>query len=217
MADEPADAADGRLDPAALGGLSSQPNNTLWLVAHGDPVTQGSMRAVAAGVALHNKSKELHAWRNTITVEALRACTTAWEQVGCPVQLDAIFTVKRPKTISNKRGVISGGGRRIPPAVKPDVDKLLRAVQDALSPHQKRDGQRFRILDEDSRIIGGSQYKTYPRPFHTHPWALDRPGVVIRLSPIGTCDPAPTSTLACPGELPEEATTLHNRALARAS
>lgn len=200
---------------AALGGLSALPSHTLWLVIHGKPVTQGSMRAVAAGVIKHDKSAALHAWRDSITTEALRACGEDWATVSCPVQLDVVFTVPQPKRLINRFGVSGDGPVPVPAAAKPDVDKLLRAVQDSLSPRESPGRRRFRLIEDDSRIIGGSQFKTYPAPGHTHPWALDRPGAVIRVSPVGLSAAAPSASLAPEGGLPAEAAELHQKAATR--
>lgn len=208
----PSAGGQGSIDAAALGGLSTLPDHTLWLVVHGKPVTQGSMKAVAAGVVIHAKSKALHAWRDAITVEALRACGTDWATVTCPIQLDVVFTLPKPQRLTNRFGVTGGPGDPVPAAAKPDVDKLLRAVQDALSPRESGGRQRFKLVEDDSRIIGGSQYKTYPAPHHTHPWALDRPGAVIRVTPVGVPHPTPSAALTVDGELPEQAVQLHQQA-----
>lgn len=195
-----------------MGGLSTLEGNTLWLVVHGTPVTQGSMSAVATGVVRHHNSAKLKAWRDQITTEALREYGSSFTQITCPVQLDVVFTVPRPKTLRDTKGVV---GAFVPPATKPDIDKLTRAVQDALSPREVKGQRRFKLLDEDSRIIGGSHYKTYPRPGHVHPWALNRPGVVIRLSPVGTSQPAPGLVLGEAGELPDKALNLAVKAQRR--
>jgi Holliday junction resolvase RusA-like endonuclease len=206
-----------RIPDAALGGLSTLPEQTLWLVVHGKPKTQGSMRALAAGVVAHADSKALHAWRDAITREALRATGSTWRTVACPVQLDVVFTLPMSKTLAKKHGLSTDGDVAQPVTAdhKPDVDKLLRAVQDALSPREKKGERRFHLIDDDSRIVGGSQYKTYPTPYNTHPWALDRPGAVIRVTPVGVAHPTPSVGLSAGGAQPPAVASLHQAACRR--
>lgn len=209
----------------ALAELSRFKDLTLWIVAAGKPVTQGSMKAVAAGVMKHSKSKELHEWRNTLTKEALRLTEGKWQALNIPVRLDVVLTVPKPKSVPRWSPLVSDEGTpRIPPMTPPDVDKLLRAVQDALSPRDdkkkyeevKTRDRRFKLLTDDSRIIDSSARKTYPSPQHTHPWALPFPGAVIRISPLGQDVPAlPTSTLDMPGELPPQAAEMMHQLRSR--
>lgn len=208
------------------GGLLTYPDRTLWIVAAGNPITQGSMRAVAAGVIKHDKGPELRQWRNTITREALRLVGDGWTAVNGPVRLQVALTVPWPsKPIG---GVIvprtAGEIPRMPPIQVPDVDKLLRAVQDALSPRDdKKSGEseklrdrRFKLLTDDSRIVDSRAVKTYPAPEHTHPWALPWPGAVIRVVPLDVhTDPFPESTLSNPGVLPPAAQALCDQVTAR--
>lgn len=82
----------------------------------------------------------------------------------------------------------------VAPVGKPDADKLLRAIQDALSPRLRKGeraaadvGQahmsRFRLLDDDSYAVDTRAVESFPTPGEVHPWALPEPGVVIRVSP----------------------------------
>lgn len=210
----PTDITPTRIRPSALGELAHQDDHCLWIVAAGKPVTQGSMKAVG-GVVKHSAGPELHEWRNTITREALRAVAGRWEELNIPVRLDVVLTVPNPKTVPAWSPMETEEGfPRIPPMVPPDVDKLLRAVQDALSPQDNRKkgeeaktrDRRFRLLVDDARIVDSNARKTYPRPRHTHAWALDYPGAVIRVTPLGSPVAAlPPSTLSLPGDFPSPA------------
>ena len=207
------DPANGQLSAAAKGGLSRLPDETLWLMVKGTPVTQGSMRAIAAGVMKHEKSVELKGWRDSISQALLMRCGSDWTRVTAPVRLDAVFTLQA--TPSAKKP-----GHRIFPAVsgRSDNDKLLRAVQDALSP-KLRKGEastarttpsrllsRFQLLADDSYVVDSHPVKTYPRPWHTHSWALEVPGVVIRICPVDSDTPAlPLCSITDPGTFPAEA------------
>jgi Holliday junction resolvase RusA-like endonuclease len=135
-------------------------------------VTQGSVDVPAPGVVKY--SRELRDWRRQINTAAQKACGTNWEPANCPLLMSAVFTLPRPKSAPKTRAVHA--------ATKPDIDKLIRAVQDALSPADKK---AFRVYTEDSRIVGYDigPYKTYPAPLGTHDWALPEPGVTIAVTP----------------------------------
>lgn len=184
---------DGRASGDLVGGLAGLPSQTLWVVVFGDPVTQGSMRALAGGVVAHEKAQELKRWRRALTQEAARRCGPGWHVVQAAVQLEAVFTVRRPAGAPKARTF---------PAVKPDSDKLLRAAQDSLAPRSAVDG---RVLADDSRIVDARAVKTYPSPAHTHPWALPKPGVVLRLTVAGGgVQPTPSGVLTDPGMPPHQ-------------
>ena len=82
----------------------------------GVPVPQGSMR-VFNGHIVHNKAKELMAWRGMI-VEAAQNLTPH----NGPISITMHFRVRRPKTV-----------KRDMPTVAPDLDKYVRNVGDALT------------------------------------------------------------------------------------
>jgi Holliday junction resolvase RusA-like endonuclease len=116
------------------------------LFVPGIPIPQGSkvpgvtklgipyVRDVRAGA--------LKAWRHKIACEA-----DIGQTYDCPVELDLWFYLPRPKR--PKFNV---------PAVKPDFDKLTRAVCDALT-----DGG---LLADDSRIVEAHQHKRYASAWH---------------------------------------------------
>ncbi|WP_137726345.1 hypothetical protein [Prescottella subtropica] len=218
--------SESRVRDSHRGGLLHQPDHTMWLVAAGKPVTQGSMRAVAVGVIRHENGAQLHAWRDTITREALRVGGVDWASIDGPVRLSVALTVPAP-TRPNASAVETVDGRgtpRVAPMTTPDVDKLLRAVQDALSPRDNRKSgesvktrdRRFKLLTDDARIVDSAAVKTYPAPAHTHPWALPWPGAVIRISSLDVdTDPFPNSTLRQPAQFPAAAVGLRDAVGAR--
>ena len=157
----------------ALGGLAALPGFVLDLRVLGTAVTQGSMEALAPGVVRHGSkehARKLTVWRESITAEARARCGPGWVAANCPVRLDLVFTLARPKRLA----------AGMPPATRPDLDKLVRAVCDALSPVEG-----FKVLAEDSRIVGFGEgpEKTYAPPWHTHDLALPDPGVLVRVYP----------------------------------
>jgi crossover junction endodeoxyribonuclease RusA len=97
----------------------------------GQPVPQGSMKVIN-GHVIHAKGSELANWRSMI---ALRAREAGARPHNEPVEIDMIFTMVRPKTVS-----------RLEPTVPPDLDKLVRAVLDGLTAIAYRDdGQVVRL------------------------------------------------------------------------
>ena len=207
----------GTVAPDFRGGLDATTGGVFWLVAHGVPVTQGSMVAVAAGKIRRDNGPELVAWRDEITRRARLQAGSGWTPINGPVQVAACLTVPWPARMpfSGFCEAIDAVGdtpARLAPMGTPDGDKLLRAVQDALSP---RGANRFHLLEDDARVIDSQVSKTFPAPEHTHPWALDTPGLVLRVSILGAdVAPMPGSSLSDPGGLPDPALRLH-RSLAR--
>lgn len=157
-----------------LGSLATVPNRVVQLVVTGLPVPQGSVSAPTGGVIRRSDGPKLNAWRNRITAEAFRVCSPQWVAANTGVRVDVVFTVPRPKSAPASTAVPADGYR--------DWDKLTRAVGDALAPSS---ADQFHVLASDMRIVGSliGPEKTHPRPLHTHPLALDEPGVVIRIRP----------------------------------
>lgn len=117
----------------------------------GEPITEGSTRAFASGqrvVVTHDRGPELAAWRSRVKRAAQEAAREAgWEpRYDGPVVVDAVFMLRRPKSAK----------KRLMPHVKPDLDKLIRAVGDALAPY-KQPG----VLRDDSRIVEWHSSKQY--------------------------------------------------------
>lgn len=101
---------------------------TLTFFVPGNPAPQGSKSHVGKGVMVES-SKALKPWRESIRWAAMHAerigTTGPLVQLSGPVMVVLEFVMKRPASTPK---------RRTPPAVKrPDVDKLARAVLDALS------------------------------------------------------------------------------------
>lgn len=172
-----------------VGTLTVLPDQELVLVVRGQPQSQGSMKAIASGVMRHSNPKVI-AWRDAITREALLACGIDWQPADAPVTVNATFTVPTPTSARKRLPTLSRGYR--------DLDKLQRGVGDALCPS---DTTRFRVYASDMLIDNWHAARTHPRPLHTHPDALDEPGVVIRIRPT----PDPNDLLPLP-DLPTTTT-----------
>lgn len=106
--------------------------STWSLFVPGVPAPQGSKRHVGRGIMVES-SKEVGPWRERIALAA--------HQQGCPlvggaVELELDFVMPRPKSAPKSR---------TPDAVKrPDIDKLARAVLDALTGV---------VLADDSQVV----------------------------------------------------------------
>lgn len=90
----------------------------------GDPVAQGSMKHVGHGRIIHSNDKALRAWRERIAHVARSEGVTMQESPN-GFRVNLVFILRRPKSVSVKK--------RPYPTKKPDVDKLTRAVLDALT------------------------------------------------------------------------------------
>lgn len=135
------------------------------IVVYGQPAPQGSKRFV--GLAKHSgrgimieSSKAVKPWREAVKFAAMEA------RAGAPPLDEAlvvrmIFTVPKPKSASKTRTTY--------PAKKPDVSKLQRSTEDALT-----DAGVWR---DDALVVEYERAaKVYP---NEDPEALDTPGAVI--------------------------------------
>lgn len=134
----------------------------------GNPVPQGSMRAfvVNGRAVLTSSSKNLKEWRNLIAYQANSYLTetmgwgsTSTRLVGFfsyaePVKVAAKFYFVRPKSHLKKSGGLTKSAPRSKHS-KPDVDKLARAVLDALT------GVFF---EDDSQVVFLTVEKLYADP-----------------------------------------------------
>lgn len=122
----------------------------------GLPIQQGSKKAfVVGGKArmVEAKDKELQPWRAAVKAAAEAADLRLDEET--PARVDLLFYLPRPKSV-----------KREFPITAADLDKLTRAINDALT--------KSRIIHDDSRIVTSTQKKRY---------ADNRPiGVLIRVS-----------------------------------
>lgn len=108
----------------------------VWIA--GLPAPQGSKRHVGAGRMIESNEATLRPWRSTIAFEAIRALE-AFDPLGYPSRGPVRVTLgfSFPHTAAHYR---TGKGADLlkpsAPAVKatrPDIDKLVRAVLDALT------------------------------------------------------------------------------------
>lgn len=140
---------------------------------YGLPVTQGSKRVVRAGgkrdgrpLVVEDRRPDLLAWRGGVEVHARQARYACnWPIASGPVAVRLGFVLPRRPSV-----------RRPVPSVKPDLDKLVRGVLDALTGAGVwgDDGQ---VVD----LVAGKRYETV---------AL-RPGVAVTVREwVDGCDEA---------------------------
>lgn len=108
----------------------------------GQPVPQGSMKFVRPGVMIHSRSQDLALWRADI---ARNAELFGFKPIASAVKVELDFVMSRPK--SSKRAF---------PSVKPDLDKLIRAVLDGLTGVAFKDDSQV-ILIQSSKTYGENQ------------------------------------------------------------
>jgi len=108
----------------------------------GRPVPQGSMKFIRPGVMIHSRSQDLALWRADI---ARNAELFGFKPIANAVKVELDFIMIRPKS-----------AKRVFPSVKPDLDKLIRAVLDGLTGVAYEDDSQV-ILIQSSKTYGEKQ------------------------------------------------------------
>ncbi|GAB3224255.1 hypothetical protein GCM10027447_12690 [Glycomyces halotolerans] len=147
---------------------------------YGLPAAQGSKRYVghrrgADGrerAVLIEQSKRVKPWRKAVADAAVLARPV--ELLDGPLVADMVFTFARPRShfgTGRNAGVLKASAP-LAPAVAPDLSKLARSTEDALT-----DAGVWR---DDSRVVAyGRLEKVYAGA--DDPDALDEPGAIIRV------------------------------------
>ena len=138
----------------------------------GIPQTQGSMRSMRSNttgrvVTLHAKSNALKAWRHAVGFEAKKAMEGGFAAPG-PIAIAVDFYLPKPKRC-----------KRLLPHVKPDLDKLVRAIGDALAQV---------IYVDDGQIVELFARKLYGSPPRAE-IMVDRKPVAIAKDQVHTTHP----------------------------
>jgi crossover junction endodeoxyribonuclease RusA len=136
-------------------------------VTRGVPVAQGSksFKGVSRSgrAILVESAKGLKPWRELVNRQMQAAAAAVdvppggWPLLG-PLAVQLVFTMPKPQAAPKRR--------RTWPIVKPDIDKLARAVLDA--------GTGV-LWHDDSHVVQLDVVKAYPAE---HPYALPVPGLV---------------------------------------
>lgn len=109
----------------------------------GVPAPQGSKRAFVVGkrAVVTEDSKRSAPWRDSVAAAGLAAMDGAAAFDG-PLRVAIVFRMPRPRSV-----------KRAYPSVKPDVDKLARAVLDGLTAGG--------VIVDDSRVVSLAAKKVY--------------------------------------------------------
>jgi crossover junction endodeoxyribonuclease RusA len=119
----------------------------LTVTVAGKPAPQGS-KARGRNGGLYDMSKGLEQWRRTVALTVRSHLPSAsWpdDAIGGPAAVTVVFLMPRPRDHyrAGKFAAVVKESAPLHPATRPDVDKLARAVLDALkmSGAIKDDGQ----------------------------------------------------------------------------
>lgn len=135
----------------------------LRIVVYGSPAPQGSKKFVGIrggrGVMVES-SKRVKPWREDVKAAALAVRNGASPLDG-PLVLRMVFTLPKPASAPKTR--------RTYPMRKPDLSKLSRSTEDALTDSG--------LIADDARIV---EYERLAKVFPGEdPEALEAPGVII--------------------------------------
>jgi crossover junction endodeoxyribonuclease RusA len=125
-----------------------------WFFADGKAISQGSKDALAAGV-VRESSWELKPWRRRVAAVA-RAAGWVGAVPGGSVAVGLVFVRQRPATHFRACGQRLRASAPAFPDTTPDIDKLTRAILDALTAV---------CWPNDSRVVVAREVKVWgPRP-----------------------------------------------------
>lgn len=136
---------------------------SVWtLDVHGRPAPQGSKSHVGGGRMIES-SRHVGTWRDDVRAAALDAPDRPTTPLDGPLAVVMIFTLAKPASAPKRR--------RTWPMRYPDLSKLARATEDALT--------SAGWWKDDARIVEYDRLaKVYPGE---DPDALDTPGVRIQV------------------------------------
>lgn len=126
----------------------------------GQPVPQGSKSAIRVGartVVVEQNRARLRPWRAQVSEAAERAMNGSAPLLG-PLQLDLQLFLRRPKTHYRADGDLKASAPEYV-TTRPDADKVVRAVADAMSAIVYRDDSQLaelyvvKLYDERPRIV----------------------------------------------------------------
>ncbi|MBK5238851.1 MAG: RusA family crossover junction endodeoxyribonuclease [Actinomycetales bacterium] len=122
------------------------------MFVEGIPVPQGSKSLSRTGV-MYEANKALKPWRLKVAAAALWAVGPDVRFMEGPLALAVAFGMPRPKTVKREH-----------PSVKPDLDKLVRAISDSLTGIVYKDDAQIVCLDviEIYGLIYGARIFVHP-------------------------------------------------------
>ena len=165
--------------PAPAAGTKNRTRKNLMdeivFFAAGAPAPQGSKTHVGHGVMVES-SKRVKPWRGTVRTAAIKALDGQQPRTG-PMDVYLRCIMPRPKSHLRKGKAQTDGWRLLPFAPrkhtsKPDVDKLIRAVLDALTGVCWYDDAQVVVVHGEKSYA----YRTTPTP---GVYVLIRPAVAL--------------------------------------
>jgi crossover junction endodeoxyribonuclease RusA len=153
--------------------VTSTRSLAIEITVYGSPAPQGSKSfkgfTRAGRAILAESSKHVRPWRDAVRADALLVRNTlsvaygSWKPLDEPLAVEMVFTVPKPSAAPKRR--------RTWPMRMPDLSKLCRATEDALTDAG--------IWRDDARVVGYDKlWKVYPGEDVD---ALEAPGAVIRI------------------------------------
>ncbi len=149
-------------------------SDTITIEVRGTPAPQGSKVGIAirkAGVytgrvALKESSKDrVNTWRDDVVAAALKA-RGRYAPLSGPLVVSMTFTLRKPASAPKRR--------RTWPCTRPDLSKLARSTEDALT--------TAGIWGDDGQVVRYHDLaKVYPGE---DPDSLDTPGAVITITEV---------------------------------
>lgn len=140
-----------RQDVAAVPRRVFQGDPALAFCVYAEPIPQGSMKAIPSpgGFArLVSDNPRLHRWRATVAAMARAAQGPGWEPIDTAAAVAVEFYMPKPASRPKRRRTL--------PDRKPDVDKLARAVMDALTAGG--------AIADDARVVDLRTRERYAAP-----------------------------------------------------
>lgn len=131
----------------------------LEIVVVGTPAPQGSKRHVGNGVMIES-SKLVKPWRQDVRAAALDAIEAGGPTFPTgPVSLAVTFRVARPKGHyrTGRHAALLRDSAPVWPWTKPDVSKLVRATEDALT--------EAGVWRDDAQVVELCAWKEYANEF----------------------------------------------------
>lgn len=163
-------------------------SEALFLDVLGTPAPKGSSRAIARGgraIVVPCSSdvgrRKMQAWTAAVYAAAFQTtCGGRGRFVDTALTVAVLFRLRRPDGHwrAGKYGEALKPSAPTFPAVKPDVDKLVRATLDALT---------GTVWDDDSRIVSLTAAKVYAAP------GQEGASIAVRPREIGDADAAVVS------------------------
>jgi Holliday junction resolvase RusA-like endonuclease len=135
----------------------------LDIVVHGTPAPQGSKRHVGGGRMIES-SKAVKPWREAVKWAALDVLMPDAEPLAGPLAVSIWFALTKPASAPKTR--------RIWPAKRPDLDKLVRSTFDALG--------EAGVWGDDAQVVSVIASKAYAGDGG----ALNVPGARIAVSVV---------------------------------